>query len=593
MVVMAVDCMASSLDTELILLQGTWKYKIGDDSAWARPDCSDLDWHTISIPARLHLSTRPAIVWLRYKFYLPSDLPVSLQSPALSLGVVRHAAQVYLNGVKIGQNGRPGEGLCPTAKKEQIYKIAKDFFAPDRLNVLAVRLGVACSWGGITGPVLLGDYDFLKRQGEKRDNIKLIVESFVLGCFFIILCFCCFMYMNGMTDREYTYFGLSIFIYTLIFFLNSLMAHQVGLPENMARYLLICLYPALQIVLFLLICAVFQIKLNRWTMLFAGSFVFLNIVVLVFQKPVPAFLFLIYLSLPLLVWLGVLVLLLPELREKFLPEFLPFSAGIVLFWGAAMTGNFSSLSVTLTHYALEPYDVGAFFFILCTMYALNIRFARFLRETRAFSARLLKAQEDERKKISRELHDGLCQSLLGHKLQLQLLNSDQNDQKQDRDNLSLQPVISDVETIIQDARKMSLHLRPVFFEQTDLATAIKWYMQKLIAQDAGIRINYHLAGNIALDIIQAEHLYRIFQEAVTNVLRHADARTINITLKEVKDRVILKVEDNGRGFQTTLKARATGIGISIMRERAAIIGGLLRIVSKPGRGTQVILEVNK
>ncbi len=122
MVVMAVDCMASSLDTELILLQGTWKYKIGDDSAWARPDCSDLDWHTISIPARLHLSTRPAIVWLRYKFYLPSDLPVSLQSPALSLGVVRHAAQVYLNGVKIGQNGRPGEGLCPTAKKEQIYK---------------------------------------------------------------------------------------------------------------------------------------------------------------------------------------------------------------------------------------------------------------------------------------------------------------------------------------------------------------------------------------------------------------------------------------------------------------------------------------
>ena len=55
----------------------------------------------------------------------------------------------------------------------------------------------------------------------------------------------------------------------------------------------------------------------------------------------------------------------------------------------------------------------------------------------------------------------------------------------------------------------------------------------------------------------------------------------------------MKVEDNGRGFQTTLKARATGIGISIMRERAAIIGGLLRIVSKPGRGTQVILEVNK
>jgi signal transduction histidine kinase len=203
------------------------------------------------------------------------------------------------------------------------------------------------------------------------------------------------------------------------------------------------------------------------------------------------------------------------------------------------------------------------------------------------SQRLVAAQEQERKSISRELHDEVGQTLNA------LLVDAGNLQKripegdvQSRELLDSIRRLAD--TSVNEVRDIALLLRPSMLDDLGLTAAIQWQARE-VSRRTGLTVKVSADAEEAcfpegLSIC----LYRVAQEALQNVTRHAQAKTVRIELKQHLDRLVLSVHDDGIGFD---QQNVRGLGTVGMEERLRQIGGVLRVTSKPGRGTTVIVEV--
>lgn len=200
---------------------------------------------------------------------------------------------------------------------------------------------------------------------------------------------------------------------------------------------------------------------------------------------------------------------------------------------------------------------------------------------RSLSARLIGAQEEERRHLARELHDEVGAALTFVKMSLQAAGS--------RDDGGPLRLAQDaVDQVLDQVRRLSVDLRPSMLDDLGLVPALRWYLDKR-ARAAGLATEFESAvGEERFDPAVEVTCFRVAQEAVTNVLRHAAASSLKVSLDRADERLELRVKDDGRGFDL---ARATGLGLSAMAERAALVGGSVRVLSRPGEGTEVLAEL--
>lgn len=204
---------------------------------------------------------------------------------------------------------------------------------------------------------------------------------------------------------------------------------------------------------------------------------------------------------------------------------------------------------------------------------------------------LVEAQEDERSRLARELHDATGQMLTSLLVRLKTAERKATDTDL-RHNL--QTSLDIVAETIEHVRDLSYRLRPPALEEFGLAVALQTLGEDMAAQD-GLQVTCDL--DVAdttfppgLDVT----LYRIAQEGLTNVLRHARAMHVTVTLRQERNSVYLKIEDDGRGFSPQEVVPVEGqrhLGLISMRERAALAGGELEVYSAPGKGTCVEVRV--
>ncbi|MBL8095607.1 MAG: sensor histidine kinase [Anaerolineales bacterium] len=210
-------------------------------------------------------------------------------------------------------------------------------------------------------------------------------------------------------------------------------------------------------------------------------------------------------------------------------------------------------------------------------------------ELRRLSQRILEAQEDERQRVARELHDQSGQSLTTMLVRLRLLERSE-DVAQAR--MHVQELRKLTAQALDEIRRIALELRPKILEDLGLCEALAWRADELNA-GGGVRATLETSGmehRLSRDLELA--LYRVAQEALTNVARHAQARSAQVTLRQGNGRVTLIVEDDGAGFDAESKlAHSSGLGLAGMRERLALVGGTLQVRSSPGLGTHVIASV--
>jgi two-component system sensor histidine kinase UhpB len=201
------------------------------------------------------------------------------------------------------------------------------------------------------------------------------------------------------------------------------------------------------------------------------------------------------------------------------------------------------------------------------------------------SARLaLWVLEDERSRIARELHDEVGQTLTGVMLQVEGLALKIPEELREQ----LDELRETARSGTEDVRRIARQLRPEALEDLGLHSALA-ALATAFGEQAGIDVQRHLEPSLPLSDEQELVVYRVAQEALTNVARHADATQVELRLHEQNEQAVLTVRDDGRGIHPG--ALPSSRGIRGMRERAMLIGAQLEIDSGPGRGTAITLSI--
>jgi PAS domain S-box-containing protein len=208
-------------------------------------------------------------------------------------------------------------------------------------------------------------------------------------------------------------------------------------------------------------------------------------------------------------------------------------------------------------------------------------------------AQLVTSQEAERRRIARELHDQIGQHIVGLLLRLEHLS--QASAKQPVSPAMIQPLRDLIEVMARDVHHVALELRPTALDDLGLPEALAHYAQDA-SRRSGIEIDVHADRSARLNATGETVVYRIAQEALTNVLKHAGAQHVSVLLARRGSGVQLTIEDDGIGFDPERLLRfgplEHRLGLAGMIERAALIGGEVHFDSAPGRGTTVILRVS-
>jgi signal transduction histidine kinase len=213
------------------------------------------------------------------------------------------------------------------------------------------------------------------------------------------------------------------------------------------------------------------------------------------------------------------------------------------------------------------------------------------KQLRALSTYLQHVREEERSRIAREVHDELGQALTSCKLDASWLAHhlprNQKELSQKAEKLSI-----GIDSTIQTVRRISTELRPSILDYLGLAAALEWQAQEFQSR-TGIRC--HVSAQLRdpnLDPERTTAFFRIFQETLTNVIRHAKATRVDVELKEDAARIILDVKDNGRGISRKEISDPRAMGLLGMRERAALLGGDFRIQPlSGGKGTRACVAI--
>ena len=207
----------------------------------------------------------------------------------------------------------------------------------------------------------------------------------------------------------------------------------------------------------------------------------------------------------------------------------------------------------------------------------------------SLSQRLVELQEAERRYIARELHDEAGQALTSLAVGLRLL--EQEAARPEDIVTGVGELIRKVETVSEDLHRLAMALRPASLDHLGLVAALRQYVE-VVSQRHGFEVQFESVGfdrRLPVDLETA--LYRIVQEALTNVIRHAKATCVDVVLHQLSDRLIVIVEDNGAGFDPDGVVQSERLGLVGIRERAEMIGGRLVIESDVGSGTTLRVEV--
>lgn len=209
---------------------------------------------------------------------------------------------------------------------------------------------------------------------------------------------------------------------------------------------------------------------------------------------------------------------------------------------------------------------------------------------RALSARLQSVREEERLKVAREIHDELGQACTALKMDLALI-SRKTTKPQEPVRAKIASAVRLVDGMIVTLRKIASELRPRALDDLGLSAALEWQAQEF-EQRTGVPCHFTLPSDgLTLDPDRSIAIFRIFQEFLTNVARHAQATRVEARFEWLDNHLLFEIRDNGKGFDPQSPAAHKSLGLLGMRERALLLNGDLQLLSAPGAGTTMTVRI--
>ena len=213
-----------------------------------------------------------------------------------------------------------------------------------------------------------------------------------------------------------------------------------------------------------------------------------------------------------------------------------------------------------------------------------------MQQRQIFGSKIIKAQEEERRRVAREIHDGPAQDMANVVFRAEvcerLVDTDIPRAKRELSDLREQ-----VRSCLQEIRKIIFDLRPMTIDDLGVVATVRKLLEPMQDEHKIVAELRVLGKEKRLDSYIEIGLFRIMQEALTNIVKHAAATIVLIRIEFSQENVVAVIEDNGRGFDSTAKVGKESFGLMGMKERINLLNGDLRIKSAPGAGTKVIVKI--
>ncbi|YCI76903.1 sensor histidine kinase [Bacillus sp. R1-10] len=208
-----------------------------------------------------------------------------------------------------------------------------------------------------------------------------------------------------------------------------------------------------------------------------------------------------------------------------------------------------------------------------------------------FGLKIIEAQEQERKKLSREIHDGPAQMLANVMMRSDLIERVQRERGPDEALVEIRSLKVMVRNALYEVRRIIYDLRPMALDDLGLVPTLRKYLQTTEDYNNGVNLNFVNLGQVKrLPSDMEVALFRLVQEAVQNSLKHADPKQIQVKLSISKEMVTVVVKDDGKGFDSSIQKEGS-FGLVGMRERVELLEGEMTIDSQPGVGTLVFIQI--
>jgi len=222
--------------------------------------------------------------------------------------------------------------------------------------------------------------------------------------------------------------------------------------------------------------------------------------------------------------------------------------------------------------------------------AANTELAHSRADLRRLSSHLEALREQERARIAREVHDELGGALTAIKMDVVRLRRNV-DNASDPSLALLNGLMQTIDQTVKTVRRIATDLRPSLLDDFGIVAALEWQLQEF-GERAGLEVHFH-SNRDELDLSQdvSTAIFRVFQETLTNIARHAQASAIEVSLEAQPEALVLRVSDNGRGIDLSELDGNKSFGLVSMRERVQLLSGGLEITGAPGRGTTVLVRV--
>jgi two-component system sensor histidine kinase UhpB len=215
-------------------------------------------------------------------------------------------------------------------------------------------------------------------------------------------------------------------------------------------------------------------------------------------------------------------------------------------------------------------------------------------ELRALTIRLQEVEEAERRRLAQELHDRVGQNFAALSINLNIIQRELSAESSGKVEARLEDSLKLLEETALHIRDVMAELRPPVLDDYGLLAALQWYGEQFTKRTGVPSVIQGAEATPRLPLPLEAALFRVTQEALTNVARHAQARQVTVTLEELAQEVRLTIADDGTGFDFSFQSETRSAwGLISMRERAEAIGGRFQVKSAPGEGTRIMVAVRK
>ena len=574
--------------------EGRHRFRLGDDLKWAETHYDDSAWSEISVPGGWMAqgqASYPRRGWYRIHFVWTGNEPNN-DELALVFGAVRSAFEVYLNGVLIEASGGVDKGnVWSQLPRARIADIPRESLRLGE-NVLAIRVLRLVVDGGIRrGPFGIGEAVSLHQAEQNWLRPILLWETAFLVFYFASVLFSSMLYFLGYRAQKHLLFIIMLVHVSLSHLTNGELLDFLNLESAMTRQLALGVDQLFPITTLLFLKTVLMVRFGSREKSLLGAYLLLCIGWWWNEWTIDNLYFpwVLY-SVTVFGCLSLFWCIRAYWNKQ--PDANALLVGVVgfiaIYWAMLISSIRSALlgSTSFHETFYVPSDWFAWLWIhLCMMFMLAAGYVRQRHELTRATNRILEVQENERSRIARDLHDGVGQSILAMKMELEVMEANHLNSGT---SSALSNLIKSTDDLLDDVRIVSADLRPSVLDRSGLVVAIE-ALAESIRRSTEICITVNVVGECELRKSTEAQLYRIAQEAIANAIRHGKAEVIEVFVEFKASLVVLSIKDDGIGINTE-ELRA-GQGLANMKDRAQTMGGQMKIESSPRKKTIVQIEV--